>query len=49
MEALETILLSKVVSKLELKSVDNKEYLATEFARLGLARCSEFVRRLHED
>lgn len=49
MEALETILLSKVVSKLELKSVDNKEYLAGEFARLGLDRCSEFVRRLHED
>lgn len=49
MEALETILLSKVVSKLELKSVDNKEYLATEFSRLGLGRCSEFVRRLHED
>lgn len=48
-EALETILLSKVVSKLELKSVDNKEYLASEFARLGLDRCSEFVRRLHED
>lgn len=48
-EALETILLSKVVSKLELRSVDNKDALATEFSRLGLERCSEFIRALHED
>lgn len=48
-EALETILLSKVVSKLEFRSVDDKEQLATEFERLNLLRCAEFVRRLHED
>jgi len=48
-EALETILLSKVVAKLETRSVDNKDALAAEFARLGLERCSEFVRGLHED
>ena len=48
-EALETILLSKVVSKLEYKSVDDKEELAAEFARLNLHRCSEFIRHLHED
>lgn len=48
-EALETILLSKVVSKLEFKSVENKEQLAAEFDRLHLLRCSEFVRNLHED
>lgn len=48
-EALETILLSKVVSKLEYRSVDDKEELASEFARLKLHRCSEFIRRLHED
>ncbi len=48
-EALETILLSKVVSKLEYRSVDDKEELASEFARLNLHRCSDFIRRLHED
>ncbi len=48
-KGLETILLSKVVSKLEYKSVDNKEYLASEFKRLGLNRCSEFILKLHED
>lgn len=48
-DGLETILLSKVVGKLEYKSVDNKEYLAAEFKRLGLNRCSEFISKLHED
>jgi len=48
-EALETILLSKVVAKLETRSVDNKEALASEFSRLGLEKCSDFVRSLHED
>ncbi len=47
--AVETILLSKVVSKLELKNVENKELLATEFERLNLHRCSEFISKLHED
>lgn len=48
-EALETILLSKVVAKLETRSVDNKQALAAEFSRLGLEKCSEFVLSLHED
>lgn len=47
--AVENILLSKVVCKLELKSVDNKEELAAEFERLGLHKCSEFVLKLNED
>ena len=47
--AVERILLSKVVSKLELKSVDNKELLATEFEKLNLRSCSEFILKLNED
>jgi hypothetical protein len=42
-------LLSKVVSKLELKSVDNKEELAAAFDQLGLPHCAEFVSKLNED
>lgn len=48
-EAVETILLSKVVSKLEYRSVENKEKLAAELRRLKLDRCSEFVLKLNED
>lgn len=48
-EAVEKILFSKVVSKLENKVVENKESLAKEFDKLGLALCSEFVRKLNED
>ena len=47
--AVEQILLSKVVSKLELKSVDNKEQLAAEFKKLQLHKCSEFILKLNED
>ena len=47
--AVETILLSKVVSKLELKSVPNKEELAAEFDKLNLHKCSEFILKLNED
>ncbi len=47
-DALERILLSKVVSKLELKTVVDKEELADEFKALGLNRCSEFVLSLEE-
>ncbi len=47
--AVEQILLSKVVSKLELKSVENKEQLAAEFERLNLHKCSEFILKLNED
>ena len=47
--AVESILLSKVVAKLELKSVENKEGLAAEFEKLNLHRCSEFILKLNED
>lgn len=47
--AVESILLSKVVAKLELKSVENKEQLAAEFEKLNLHRCSEFILKLNED
>lgn len=48
-DAVEKILLSKVVSKLEYKIVENKEALAVQFDKLGLAACSAFVRKLNED
>lgn len=48
-DAVEKILLSKVVSKLENKVVENKEALAAEFNKIGLAACSAFVRKLNED
>ena len=48
-EGLETILLSKVVRKLELKSIEDKEALAAEFDRLNLPRCSRFIRDIQED
>lgn len=48
-DALETILLSKVVRKLELKTIDDKESLADEFERLHLLKCAEFIRGMRED
>ncbi len=48
-DAVERILLSKVISKLELKSVENKEELAAAFDTLNLPRCSEFVSKLNEE
>lgn len=48
-EAVETIILSKVVHKLENKSVENKEVLIAEFNKLKLKKCSEFVSKLNED
>ncbi len=47
--ALETILLSKVVAKLENKSIDNKDELVAAFERLKLFRCSKFIAKLNED
>ena len=47
--ALETILLSKVVRKLELKSVDDKETLAERFAAIGFSKCAEFIMNLQND
>lgn len=48
-DAVERILLSKVVSKLETKVVENKEALAAEFDKLGMELCGRFVRKLNED
>ncbi len=48
-DAVERILLTKVVAKLELKSVDDKEELAAAFEELGLTRCSAFISKLNED
>lgn len=48
-DAVEKILLSKVVSKLELKSVDNKDELALAFEELGFTQCSAFIKKLNED
>lgn len=48
-DAVEKILLSKVVSKLENKIVENKDTLAAEFDKLGLKACGSFVRMLNED
>lgn len=48
-EALEIILLSKVVRKLELKNIEDKDSLAQEFANLNLKKCSEFILNLKED
>ncbi len=48
-EAVEKILLSKVVSKLEFKSIENKVELAAEFEKRKLLRCSEFILKLNED
>lgn len=48
-DAVEKILLSKVVSKLENKVVEEKETLAAEFDKIGLHACGDFVRKLNED
>ena len=48
-DAVEKILLSKVVRKLENKVIENKESLAKDFDKLGLTKCSAFVRQLNED
>ena len=48
-DAVERIILSKVVSKLEFKSVENKVQLAAEFEKRKLHKCSEFILKLNED
>jgi hypothetical protein len=48
-EALETILLSKVVQKLESKSIENKEELVHAFEGINLLKCAQFVSKLNED
>ena len=48
-EAIEIILLSKMVSKLEFKGVENKSQLAVAFEKLGMHKCSQFILKLNED
>ena len=48
-EAVEKILLIKVVSKLETKTLDDKEKLEQEFTKLKLHQCAAFIRRLDND
>lgn len=48
-EAVEKILLSKVVSKLETKTIDDKEKLEQDFLKLKLNQCALFIRRLDND
>ena len=48
-EALEKILLTKVVQKLETKSIENKEELVHAFEKIGLLRCADFISKLNED
>jgi hypothetical protein len=48
-EALESILLSKVVSKLETKTIDDKDSLVEAFTQLGYLQCADFVKKLNED
>jgi hypothetical protein len=48
-QAVETILLSKVVSKLEVKTIDDKDSLVKEFVALNLNKCADFIAKLNED
>lgn len=48
-EAIEKILLSKVVAKLEVKAIDDKNKLINEFERLKLYQCVDFIQRLDND
>lgn len=48
-EAIEKILLSKVVAKLEVKTIDDKEKLQMEFEKLHLHQCVEFIKKLDSE
>ncbi len=48
-EAIEKILLSKVVSKLEVKTLDDKEMLEMDFEKLNLHQCAEFIKHLDDE
>lgn len=48
-EAIEKILLSKVVAKLEVKTIDDKEKLEMEFEKLNLKLCADFIKRLDDE
>lgn len=48
-EAVERILLTKVVMKLENKNIDRKQQLIAEFQKLKLMKCVDFISKLSED
>ena len=48
-EAIEKILLSKVVAKLEVKTIDDKDKLEMAFEKLGLSQCATFIRHLDSE
>jgi hypothetical protein len=48
-EAIEKIILSKVVAKLEVKTIDDKEKLEMEFEKLNLNQCAAFIKRLDNE
>lgn len=48
-EAIERILLSKVVSKLEVKTIDDKEKLESDFEKLKLHHCAAFINCLDNE
>lgn len=48
-EAIEKILLSKVVAKLEVKTIDDKEKLEMEFEKLNCHECVAFIKRLDSE
>lgn len=48
-EAIEKILLSKVVAKLEVKTIDDKDKLEMEFEKLNLKQCATFIRHLDNE
>jgi hypothetical protein len=48
-EAIEKILLSKVVAKLEVKTIDDKEKLEMDFEKLNLNQCATFVKHLDNE
>ncbi len=48
-EAIEKILLSKVVAKLEVKTIDDKEQLEMAFEKLNLNQCVDFIKRLDSE
>ena len=48
-QAVEKILLSKVVAKLEVKTIDDKEKLEMDFENLKLHECASFIKRLDNE
>ncbi len=48
-EAVEKILLSKVVTKLEVKTIDDPEALEMAFEKLNLHQCVQFIRSLDNE